>query len=184
MVGVSKSEDVMAEQQSVQVERKFPIYFTSKVVKGFGRGSKEVGCPTANMFIDRGEKVSQEMSAMQKFVDAPDSEGVYFGYCQVIQDGIDRGVHKTALSIGLNPTYKDVRACTLEPWILHDYPEDFYDAELRLVICSFSRSQIAFEGADWLDQLKTAIRNDGEECKRFLEQPDFVKYATDPYFQL
>ena len=56
MVGVSKSEDVMAEQQSVQVERKFPIYFTSKVVKGFGRGSKEVGCPTANMLKKKNHK--------------------------------------------------------------------------------------------------------------------------------
>ena len=36
---------------------KFPLYFTSTVVKGFGRGGKDLGCPTANMFIDRSSNV-------------------------------------------------------------------------------------------------------------------------------
>ena len=30
------------------------------------------------------------------------------------------------MSVGWNPTFKDLEYKTIEPWILHDYPEDFY----------------------------------------------------------
>lgn len=45
------------------------------------------------------------------------------------------------MSVGWNPTFPDVKAKTMEPWILHDYAEDFYDCELRLIVCGFVRPE-------------------------------------------
>ena len=30
------------------------------------------------------------------------------------------------MSVGWNPTFKDLKYKTIEPWILHDFEEDFY----------------------------------------------------------
>ena len=33
-------------------------------------------------------------------------------------------VHKVAMSMGWNPTFTDVKAKTVEPWILHTFDEE------------------------------------------------------------
>jgi riboflavin kinase len=57
-------------------KKPFPLRFHGEVQKGFGRGSKELGIPTANL----PEGVAQSLSS--------DLEtGIYFGYSQV--DNLD-----------------------------------------------------------------------------------------------
>lgn len=53
-------------------EMKFPHYSSGEVVKGFGRGSKELGIPTANYSNNVVDKL-------------PDcfNQGVYYGWAQV-----------------------------------------------------------------------------------------------------
>ncbi|VDL94462.1 unnamed protein product [Schistocephalus solidus] len=67
---------------------------TGKVVRGFGRGSKELGTPTANMSEDVIEKLPSTMPT-----------GVYAGWAQV-DDG---PVYKMVMSLGWNPFYKNKR---------------------------------------------------------------------------
>jgi len=53
------------------------------VVHGFGRGSKDLGCPTANLEIVRGtEDLSENQKTVRTFVDAA-TPGVYMGFAQV-----------------------------------------------------------------------------------------------------
>eukprot|EP00746_Dinoflagellata_sp_MGD_P009706 gnl/MRDRNA2_/MRDRNA2_119815_c0_seq1.p1 gnl/MRDRNA2_/MRDRNA2_119815_c0~~gnl/MRDRNA2_/MRDRNA2_119815_c0_seq1.p1 ORF type:complete len:196 (-),score=38.13 gnl/MRDRNA2_/MRDRNA2_119815_c0_seq1:177-764(-) len=152
----------------------------AEVVHGFGRGSKTLGFPTANMKVCW-DKKPEAMDAHEKeiyeWVSAC-TPGIYYAWAQVV-DGPDKGVYKTAMSVGWNPTFTDVKAKTVEPWILHDYAEDFYGCELRLIICGFVREELKF---DKFDELITAIREDGDFCSEALNDPGCASAASDPFF--
>ena len=62
------------------------------MVTGFGRGSKQLGIPTANVDADslRGALLSEAIS------------GIYAGWASV---GTSLAVHKMAMSIGWNPVW-------------------------------------------------------------------------------
>lgn len=62
-----------------------PISFGGVVVKGFGRGSKDLGIPTANLPLD----------CLGTKADALDS-GIYFGWATV--DG--KGPYQMVMSVG------------------------------------------------------------------------------------
>lgn len=59
-------------------ERPYPIYLRGNVEKGFGRGSKDLGCPTANL----PSKVVEPGSSLSR-------NGVYFGYARVLPQDPD-----------------------------------------------------------------------------------------------
>merc|ERR1719446_1855369 len=116
----------------------------SKVIHGFGRGSKLLGFPTANMEVkwdmeNDVEKLTPEEREILSFARSCEA-GIYYAWAQVA-NGPDKGVYKTAMSVGWNPTFTDVKAKTIEPWILHDYDADFYGCELRIIICGFVREE-------------------------------------------
>lgn len=154
----------------------------AQVVHGFGRGSKVLGFPTANMEVkwDKEDDPSslqpheQEMLSFAQQCEA----GIYYAWAQVA-DGKDRGVYKTAMSIGWNPTFTDVKRKTIEPWILKDYDEDFYDCELRLLVCGFVRKEVKFDN---FDELIVAIRDDGTFCSEALDDPLYAPLASDGFF--
>ena len=72
-----------------------PLYLRGSIIRGFGRGSKLLGIPTANL---PAEKFEKELSTIDN--------AVYLGWCSV---GNEPSVYKTVLSIGTNPYFKDVR---------------------------------------------------------------------------
>eukprot|EP00879_Flechtneria_rotunda_P032963 GHRR01036464.1.p1 GENE.GHRR01036464.1~~GHRR01036464.1.p1 ORF type:complete len:200 (+),score=51.86 GHRR01036464.1:1088-1687(+) len=82
------------------------IKLKGTVVKGFGRGSKELGIPTANVDAD---------TLRQSMAEAV--TGIYCGWASV---GDSTEVHKMVMSIGWNPFYSN-KEKTAEPWILHDF---------------------------------------------------------------
>merc|ERR1712176_1103694 len=87
----------------------------SKVVPGFGRGSKLLGFPTANMEVrwdmeSEPEKLKPEERDILNFARTCEA-GIYYAWAQV-SDGPDKGVYKTAMSVGWNPTFTDVKAKT------------------------------------------------------------------------
>ncbi|CAK0883952.1 unnamed protein product, partial [Prorocentrum cordatum] len=152
-----------AEGSSLVVERSqqdfdVPKKLRAKVVHGFGRGSKTLGFPTANMEVkwDKGETPEDLKPEEREILEFARTckAGIYYAWAQVA-DGPDRGVYKTAMSVGWNPTFTDVKVKTIEPWILHDYGADFYDCELRLVVCGYVRDELKFEKFDELIQLRS-----------------------------
>jgi riboflavin kinase len=127
-----------------------PIRIAGSVVRGFGRGSRELGIPTANVDPD------VLIAALAEAV-----TGVYVGWACVVtrrdgepggdgeggsggalvprlaasgggvggeegpghpggRDGLPPGVYPTAVSCGYNPQFANA-ARTLEPWVLADY---------------------------------------------------------------
>jgi riboflavin kinase len=90
---VENGQNILANEiNNTKSKMVFPHFASGTVVKGFGRGSKELGIPTANY----AENVVEELpEAFQG--------GVYFGYAQV-----DNGpVYRMVMSIGNNPYYNN-----------------------------------------------------------------------------
>ncbi|GCB17902.1 riboflavin kinase [Aspergillus awamori] len=78
-------------------ESPYPIRMSGPVIKGFGRGSKELGIPTANIPAD-------ELSQHPEL-----SVGVYYGVVALDPARFSTGetVLPAVLSIGYNPFYKN-----------------------------------------------------------------------------
>jgi riboflavin kinase len=139
------------------------------VIAGFGRGSKELGIPTANLPVDA--------AATPWIADA--RSGVYFGWASLALPAThpdaattnhksDPATNETpssssttttgttafqiypmVMSIGYNPFYKNsVRSA--EVHVLHSFAADFYDAPMRLLILGFVRDERDYSGLDAL----------------------------------
>ena len=98
-----------------------PIRLTSKIIPGFGRGSKDLGIPTAN--VSR-----EDMECQLEFESLPC--GIYWGFARVLkkqgseaEDSIgstlpnEEEVYKAAISVGFNPHYGN-KEKTIEPHLI------------------------------------------------------------------
>ncbi|KAL7447440.1 hypothetical protein ACHAXM_010757 [Skeletonema potamos] len=160
-----------------------PIRIVSKVVRGYGRGSKDLGIPTAN--------VSREdlSCSIGSFDELP--TGIYWGYARIITSGDENGqknnehvsgreVYTTAVSIGYNPTYNN-KEKTVEPHLIAEstHPQrhasstgetlfgDFYDTTIVLSVVGYLRPELPFEG---LEKLTEAIKKDIEDACRLANE--------------
>ncbi|KAH8508986.1 hypothetical protein Peur_050817 [Populus x canadensis] len=134
------------------------------VVKGFGRGSKVLGIPTANLSTKGYSALLSEHPS-----------GVYFGWAGLST----RGVYKMVMSIGWNPYFNNTEK-TIEPWLLHEFDGDFYGEELRLVIVGYIRPEANFTS---LESLIAKIHEDRRIAERALDIPLYLKYKDDPYLK-
>lgn len=171
------------------MNQQLPIRIVSKVVRGYGRGSKDLGIPTAN--------VSREdlSCSIGSFDELP--TGIYWGYARIIagdssndngeKNGQEnnikvsgREVYTTAVSIGYNPTYNN-KEKTVEPHLIAEstHPQrhasstgetlfgDFYDTTIVLSVVGYLRPELPFEG---LEKLTQAIKKDIEDACRLAKE--------------
>uniref|UniRef100_A0A0E0EYP8 riboflavin kinase n=1 Tax=Oryza meridionalis TaxID=40149 RepID=A0A0E0EYP8_9ORYZ len=141
-----------------------PWFIGGPVIKGFGRGSKVLGIPTANLPAENFSDVLSEHTS-----------GVYFGWAGLST----RGIFKMVMSIGWNP-YFDNTEKTIEPWLLHVFGEDFYGEELRLVIVGYIRPEANFPS---LESLIERIHEDARIAEKALNLPLYAKYKDSPYLR-
>ena len=126
-----------------------PLFIRGEVVKGFGRGSKELGCPTANFSETVVDKLPKDLP-----------NGIYFGLAQgepfdlvwphltFLQ--VDGGnVHKMVLSMGWNPFYGNTKK-SFETHIIHNFEKDFYGSELIVVMLGYLRPEKNYDSLDLL----------------------------------
>lgn len=141
-----------------------PWYIGGPVIKGFGRGSKVLGIPTANLSTEGYSTVLSEQPS-----------GVYFGWAGLST----RGIYKMVMSIGWNPYFNNAEK-TIEPWLLHDFDDDFYGEDLRLAIVGYIRPEANFPS---LESLIEKIHEDRRIAETALELPLYSKYREDPYLK-
>jgi FAD synthase len=125
---------------------------SGNVVRGFGRGSKQLGFPTANL----------ESAEISDYI-AQSSTGIYAGFAKV--DGY--GFFPAAISVGWNPTFNDVKHKVFEAHIIHEFTHDFYGCNVDIRVIEKIRDEKKF---DSLDDLIDAIRDDCDKtyliCKK------------------
>jgi len=152
---------------STTVVSKLPIRMISTVVRGYGRGSSELGIPTANLDQSEGQYRSTH-----PFDDVP--TGIYWGFARIGED--DPTTYTTACSIGYNPTYGNEKK-TIEPHLIAPESDpnrrasscgesvlgDFYNQPIRLSVVGYLRPELPFEG---LEKLIEAIKDDITNSER------------------
>lgn len=170
--------DLLIEDKPV--EPPYPIRLPYQEVKvGFGRGSSDLNCPTANIDIPKdNDDLNKNLPT-----------GVYFGFCKLrpnshnldsckqkrVQNDnseveINKGIYlkeeckidlklPCVLSIGYNITYDDnkIKSRSLEVHVLEKFEHKFYGAEMQLTILGYIRPEIKYNS---LDELIDGIETD------------------------
>lgn len=179
------------------------VYVASQVVKGYGRGSKELGCPTANLEDD----VVQVMTTLD--------DGIYYGFAQLLHPADSEAertqtelasrlksnletspssesivlleaspinpVYPMVCSLGWNPQYNN-KSRTMEVHLLHDFGYDFYGSLIRVAVCGYIRPEKKF---DSLQALIDTIQADCAFARVALEHPAeaWAHVVGDRFFQ-
>ncbi|MCJ1441882.1 MAG: riboflavin kinase [Stictis urceolatum] len=153
-------------------EKPFPLRLEGPVVKGFGRGSKELGIPTANLPI----------SGLDIAGNTDLDSGVYFGFASLRRSTLTSQtptVYPMVMSIGWNPFYKNsVRS--VEVHIMHDFLVDFYDEHMKLLILGFVRPELDYVSKEALIE---DIRTDIAVAGRSLEREGWKTYKEERWLK-
>lgn len=183
---MSESASAHAPSTAPPDNMALPIRLVGNVTQGFGRGSKDLGIPTAN--LDRAG-----LQSSTPFDDLP--TGIYWGYARIeasssgaanstSNGGGPPAVYKAAISIGYNPTYGNDQK-SVEPHLIatesdprrhasctgETLLEDFYDLTCRLSVVGYLRPELPFEG---LEKLVQAIKKDIVNAEKLGESHDPV----------
>ncbi|KAL6714510.1 riboflavin kinase [Lecanora helva] len=152
----------------------FPLRLSGPIIKGFGRGSAELGIPTANIPI-AGLSVGGNEGL---------ESGVYYGWAGVDVDDAGRRVEggegkvwAMVMSVGWNPFYKN-KVRSVEVHILHKFDQDFYGARMNLLICGFIRPEYDYVSKE---SLVEDINVDIEVAKKSLEREAYLKLKEVKY---
>ncbi|CRG93948.1 riboflavin kinase / FAD synthase family protein, putative [Plasmodium gallinaceum] len=124
------------------------IYIYGEVVKGFGRGSKYLNLPTANI-----------SSSNLAYVDI--MPGIYFGISK-----LKNKIYKTVISIGYNPYFKN-KHMTIEAFLYYKTNVFFYKENIHLIIMGILRSESNFS---YFSHLIHAIQFDCELARIILNK--------------
>ncbi|KAI7848027.1 hypothetical protein BDC45DRAFT_471754 [Circinella umbellata] len=146
-------------------ESPYPHTVTGKVVSGFGRGSKELGIPTANLSEEALEAMCTEFTT-----------GVYYGWVQIGEKGSE--VYPMVMSLGWNPYYKNEKR-SAEVHIIHEFAEDFYGIDIRVIVLGYVRPEQNYPS---LDALIRDIRTDVEVAKKSLQRPAYEAFKKNELF--
>jgi len=109
------------------------------VEKGFGRGSKLLGVPTANLSMSQ-KNIEQSQGLVP---------GVYCGFAKISR--CPDTVYKAAISIGWNPSFNNTKK-TIEAYLLSSFEEDFYGDEMELSLLYYIRAEADFKSLGHLVQ--------------------------------
>ncbi|CAH8534619.1 unnamed protein product [Schistosoma turkestanicum] len=141
------------------------FYASGKVVHGFGRGSKQLGIPTANL----------EESVVDEIPDSIEN-GIYFGWAKLN----NTPVYKMVMSIGWNPYFKNIKR-SMEVHILHNFEENFYGSQIQLIAVKYFRPEYDFPSiTDLIKQIHTDIT----EANAFLDQCEALIWSTHELFHV
>ncbi|CAK9806157.1 Riboflavin kinase [Anthophora plagiata] len=142
--------------------KNLPYFLSGIVVRGFGRGSKALGIPTANLEDEVVNNLPNDFKT-----------GVYYGWAC-----LDRQVYKMVASIGWNPFYKNEKK-TVEVHLLHKFENDFYGKCIKVIFVDYIRPERDFTSEE---ELIRAIHDDIAFAEEQLQQSDKLAYKDDQFF--
>ncbi|CAG9567989.1 unnamed protein product [Danaus chrysippus] len=141
-----------------------PLFLKGQVVNGFGRGSKDLGCPTANFPREVAQSLPKDLKT-----------GVYYGWAKV-----DSGpVYKMVVNIGWCPFYQN-KELSVETHVIHNFDEDFYGSILKICVLGYLRPEKNFPS---LNNLISAIKQDIEDAKQNLDIKENIIFRDHDFFK-
>ncbi|KAG4302262.1 hypothetical protein PCANB_001537 [Pneumocystis canis] len=153
-----------------KLENPFPIYLCGKVIRGYGRGSKELGIPTANI----SEKDIPELLSYKE-------SGIYYGWGRIaFENKIDENIYAIVMSVGWNIYYNNKKR-SAEVHFIHQFENDFYDEKIRVIVMGYIRPERNYLSKELLIQ---DIKKDILFAKKSLEQDVYLSYKKDEFLFL
>ncbi|KAG7662668.1 FMN1 [[Candida] subhashii] len=174
--------DIPEEPQSP-----FPLVETSTVITGFGRGSSELGIPTANI------PINDDINKLDT--------GIYYGWCRLIPHsgqsdsithrincedqevvfnhgnqlaGQELDVLPMVMSIGWNPFYHN-KSKAAEVHIMHKFDNNFYGADIKFAVLGYIRPELDYTTKAALIE---DINLDIKIAVEILERDAYMKFRT------
>lgn len=150
-----------------------------EVIAGFGRGSAELGIPTANVTPEQLPNGFHELELGAYFGFArlrpkvtstqitPDDKFNYGKYLE--KENGDLDVLPVVLSIGLNPFYGNKHK-TVEVYVMHEFHHSFYGAEINICVLGFIRRELNYTS---VEALISDIQLDIEIANEVLKTPEY-----------
>ena len=126
------------------------LFLQGQVTHGYGRGSKKLGVPTAN--LPHYDKQLQENDV---------TRGVYYGWAKVY--GREGAEVPCVANIGKSPTFEGQEnpVNIVEVHVIDPITEDFYGSFIRVALVGFLRPECKF---DSFDALVTQINQDVQDA--------------------
>ncbi|GAV51878.1 hypothetical protein ZYGR_0AF03490 [Zygosaccharomyces rouxii] len=169
-------------------ESPFPIVTKfCDIVFGFGRGSAELGIPTANVPLEQLPPETQELElgvyfgyALLKSIDHEDTttlrndgRTVIYNYGKHLdKSNDDFKIHPVVLSVGRNPFFHN-KLKTVELHILHPFHADFYGAQVKFNLLGRIRPELNYNSKE---ALIDDINKDKLIASEVLSRPNYLKY--------
>ncbi|EAW13824.1 riboflavin kinase [Aspergillus clavatus NRRL 1] len=179
-------------------EPPYPVRLSGPVIKGFGRGSKELGIPTANIPAEElAEHPDLQVGVYYGVVALDPAKFQYHGDASRKGEDSQAAILPAVLSIGYNPFYKN-KTRSIEIHIMpplsspsptaevttqgqghgqvkfHKLP-DFYGTQLKLLILGYIRPEFDYVS---LEALVEDIRVDCEVARASLQRPAYERYLA------
>ena len=172
------------------------LRYRGSVDKGYGRGGKKLGFPTANLPSSLFQNALEEVAT-----------GVYFGWAALerSENNENYELHKAVVNVGYSPTFegeennekiieahliveedrekkiRNINECGegMENSLDKTGIEDFYGIPMRLQLVGFLREEKKF---DSFPELIAQINADVEDAKLSLDFEPYKTCRTDPFF--
>lgn len=175
-------------------EPPFPVCVEGKVIPGFGRGGKQLNCPTANLDLSSPGAAAaidsipfgvyygwaalrlppthpdaQSPSVKASTAEAADPKNPFADprYPAILGKWF---VYPMVMSLGKNPFFQN-ETRSLEVHVLHSFTQDFYEEGLRVMIMGYIRAE---KNYDSLEGLVQDIRTDCEVARRCLTRTGYA----------
>ncbi|MDO4762564.1 MAG: bifunctional riboflavin kinase/FAD synthetase [Corynebacterium sp.] len=132
---------------------------SGEVVRGAGRGGKELGFPTANLYFP-------DSVALPK-------DGVYAGWLRIVstapvEGDMQPGVrYPAAISVGDNPTFGDARR-SVESYVINQ-DADLYGHTVEVEFVDFVRDMLTFSS---VEELVATIKGDVRTTLEIVQRDD------------
>lgn len=182
-------------------EPPYPVTCDTLVIPGFGRGSADLGIPTANI----------PQQAFDSLETIGSETGVYFGWAAVysastasdqseveiprlgksdktvlqsfgkrLSPNDEAGkVFPMVMSVGWNPFYGNKKK-SAEIHIIHKFAHSFYGARIKFMVLGYVRPELNYTTKEALiEDINTDIR----VAEKSLEREEYAKYKQDAFFK-
>lgn len=141
---------------------------SGNVDRGYGRGGKKLGFPTANL-----------PSQMFQGALEPVQTGVYFGWAMV-----QNRVFKAVVNVGYSPTFEGLenpeKIVEAHLILRNEELTDFYDERMRLLLVGFLRPEMKFPS---FSDLVSQINKDVFDANDILDDAIYNDFKTDAIFE-
>ncbi|AOW01093.1 riboflavin kinase [Yarrowia lipolytica] len=187
MISCTRTAILPLRRRLMTASTAYPIKFASSIIPGYGRGSADLGIPTANIPIDDVpvldaldtgiyyglvQILKTDKPSEKKTSEFQKDRVVDFQYTNKLNDQEINAVLPMVMSVGWNPFYKNDQK-SAEIHIIHKFAHTFYGASIKVMVLGYLRPEKNFTSLEALvDEIHNDIKVSEEKMEGTREKKD------------